>query len=47
VGKQKDVCPPYMAELTGIDWQYLKVLQSSFEQLQPTDFQELMIGLYV
>ena len=34
-------------ELTGIDWQYLKVLQSSFEQLQPANFQELMIGLHV
>lgn len=25
-------------ELTGIDWQYLKVLQSDFEQLQPANF---------
>jgi type III restriction enzyme len=33
-------------ELTGTDWQYLKVLQSSFEQLQPANFQELKIGLH-
>ena len=32
-------------ELTGTDWHYLKVRQSTFEQLQPADFQELKIGL--
>ena len=32
-------------ELTGTDWHYLKVLQSTFEQLQPANFQELQIVL--
>jgi type III restriction enzyme len=33
-------------ELTDTDWQYLKVLQSAFEKLEPNDFQELKIGLH-
>ena len=47
----KDEAARYWCEnatvLTDTNWQYLKVLQSAFEQLQPNDFQELKIGLYV
>ncbi|RKZ66118.1 MAG: hypothetical protein DRQ99_10630 [Candidatus Parabeggiatoa sp. nov. 3] len=47
--KLKDEAAQYWCdnaiELTGIDWHYLKVLQSAFEQWQPNDFQELKMGL--
>ena len=32
-------------ELTGTEWNYLKVLQKDFEGLRPDDFSELLTGL--
>jgi type III restriction enzyme len=32
-------------ELTGVNWRYLKVLQKDFEQLHPSDFEGLQVGL--
>lgn len=34
-------------ELTGVQWNYLKVLQKEFERLRPEGFEELWVGLEV
>lgn len=34
-------------ELTGVQWNYLKVLQKEFEALRPVGFEELWVGLEV
>ena len=32
-----------VTQLTGKPWAYLKVLQSAYKQLQPTEFQDLLV----